>query len=59
MTLTAVILVDLLGLEHLVTSFGLVLLFQGVATIMGPPMLGKFPSRSDSIVALLEFEWSL
>ncbi|XP_064638129.1 monocarboxylate transporter 12-B-like [Lineus longissimus] len=39
-TLTAILLVDLLGLEHLVNSFGLLLLFQGAATLIGPPMLG-------------------
>lgn len=39
--LTSVILVDLLGLEHLTNGFGLLLLFQGVASFLGPPMAGK------------------
>ena len=39
--LTSVILVDLLGLDKLSNSFGIVLLFQGVGTIIGPPIVGK------------------
>lgn len=38
--LTSVILVDLLGLEKLTNAFGLVLLFQGFASLVGPPMGG-------------------
>lgn len=38
--LTSVILVDLLGLEKLTDAFGLLLLFQGIATLIGPPMAG-------------------
>lgn len=38
--LTSVILVDLLGLEKLTNAFGLLLLFQGVASLIGPPMAG-------------------
>ncbi|XP_034949373.1 monocarboxylate transporter 14 [Chelonus insularis] len=38
--LTSVILVDLLGLEHLTNAFGLVLLFQGFASFLGPPIAG-------------------
>lgn len=39
-SLTSVVLVDLLGLELLTNSFGLLLLFQGVATFIGPPCAG-------------------
>lgn len=39
--LTSVILVDLLGLENLTNAFGLLLLFQGIASIVGPPVGGK------------------
>ncbi|XP_064615167.1 uncharacterized protein LOC135479278 [Liolophura sinensis] len=39
-SLTSVVLVDLLGLEKLTNSFGLLLLFQGVATLIGPPIAG-------------------
>ena len=41
MSLTSVVLVDLLGLESLTNAFGLTLLFQGVAGIIGPPIAGK------------------
>lgn len=39
--LTSVILVDLLGLDKLTNAFGLLLLFQGVASFIGPPIGGK------------------
>lgn len=39
--LTSVILVDLLGLENLTNAFGLLLLFQGIASFVGPPIGGK------------------
>ncbi|XP_058127754.1 monocarboxylate transporter 12 [Anopheles coustani] len=38
--LTSVILVDLLGLEKLTNAFGLLLLFQGIASFVGPPIAG-------------------
>ncbi|XP_037938291.1 monocarboxylate transporter 12 isoform X2 [Teleopsis dalmanni] len=38
--LTSVILVDLLGLDKLTNAFGLLLLFQGVASFIGPPIGG-------------------
>ena len=40
--LTSVILVDLLGLDNLTNAFGLLLLFQGIASFVGPPIGGKF-----------------
>lgn len=36
--LTSVVLVDLLGMERLTNAFGLLLLCQGVASLIGPPM---------------------
>lgn len=39
-SLTSVILVDILGLERLTNAFGLLLLFEGVACLVGPPMTG-------------------
>ncbi|CAH1982807.1 unnamed protein product [Acanthoscelides obtectus] len=39
--LTSVILVDLLGLDRLTNAFGLLLLFQGVASLIGPPIAGS------------------
>ncbi|XP_059613461.1 monocarboxylate transporter 12 [Phlebotomus argentipes] len=38
--LTSVILVDLLGLTKLTNAFGLLLLFQGIASLVGPPLAG-------------------
>ncbi|RZF37834.1 hypothetical protein LSTR_LSTR016975, partial [Laodelphax striatellus] len=38
--LTSVILVDLLGLDRLTNAFGLLLLFQGIASLVGPPIAG-------------------
>jgi len=39
-SLTSVILVDLIGLDKLTNAFGLLLLFQGTATVVGPPIVG-------------------
>jgi MCP family monocarboxylic acid transporter-like MFS transporter 14 len=33
--------VDLLGLENLSNAFGILLVFQGVATAIGPPIAGN------------------
>jgi len=38
--LTTLVLADLLGPEMFTNSFGLLLLFQGVATLIGPPIVG-------------------
>ncbi|XP_033325059.1 monocarboxylate transporter 5 [Megalopta genalis] len=38
--LTSVLLIDLLGLERLTNAFGLLLLFQGFASLLGPPIAG-------------------
>nr|XP_027225383.1 monocarboxylate transporter 14-like [Penaeus vannamei] len=38
--LTSVVLVDLLGMERLTNAFGLLLMFQGIASVLGPPMCG-------------------
>ncbi|XP_076687098.1 monocarboxylate transporter 5-like isoform X3 [Andrena cerasifolii] len=38
--LTSVILVDLLGMNRLTNAFGLLLLFQGFASLLGPPIAG-------------------
>jgi len=39
--LTPIVIVDLLGLEKLSNAFGIVLLFQGIGTVLGPPIAGK------------------
>jgi len=38
--LTTLVLADLLGADKFTNSFGLLLLFQGVATFVGPPVVG-------------------
>uniref|UniRef100_A0A8W8IN66 Monocarboxylate transporter 13 n=1 Tax=Magallana gigas TaxID=29159 RepID=A0A8W8IN66_MAGGI len=38
--LNSVVLVDLLGLAKLTNAFGLLLMFQGLATFIGPPIFG-------------------
>ena len=42
--LTTLVLADLLGADKFTNSFGLLLLFQGVATFIGPPVVGEFSS---------------
>ena len=39
--LTSVVLVDLLGLDKLTNAFGLLLMFQGIASVIGPPIIGN------------------
>lgn len=39
-SLTSIILVDLLGLDKLTNAFGLLILFRGFATIIGSPLAG-------------------
>ena len=39
-SLTAVILVDLISLERFVNAYGLLLMFQGAANLVGPPLAG-------------------
>ena len=41
-SLTSIILVDLLGLDCLTNAFGLLILFRGAASIVGAPLAGKF-----------------
>lgn len=49
-SLTSVVIVDLLGLEKLSDAFGLILLFQGVATVAGPPIAGSIYDKTNSYV---------
>lgn len=45
--LTSVILVDLLGLDKLTNAFGLLLLFQGIATFIGMSLIKTLYSVID------------
>lgn len=46
--LTPIVLVDLLGLKKLSNSFGLVLLFQGIGAVSGPPIAGAIYESTKS-----------
>ena len=47
-TLTSIVLVDVLGLERLTSAFGLLTMFRGLATMMGPPIAGLVYEASGS-----------
>lgn len=40
--LRSIIVVDLLGLEKLTNAFGMLMMFQGIAAIIGAPLAGFF-----------------
>ena len=40
-SLRSILLVELLGLEKLTNAFGLLLLFQGIAALLGSPVAGE------------------
>ncbi|CAL1543935.1 unnamed protein product, partial [Lymnaea stagnalis] len=44
----SVVLVDLLGQEHMASSFGLLIGFQGVGSLLGPPLAGTLKDRFGS-----------
>lgn len=41
-SLTSIILVELITLENFTNAYGLLLLVQGVANLIGPPLAGLF-----------------
>ena len=41
-SLTSIILVDLLGLDNLTSAFGLLTLFRGFSSMIGPPINGEY-----------------
>jgi hypothetical protein len=49
------VLADLLGAEMFTNSFGLLLLFQGVATFIGPPIVGKVITIKFLLVRSIDF----
>lgn len=46
--MTSIILVDLVGLEKLTNSFGLVILFRGAAACVGSPLAGVLRDMTNS-----------
>lgn len=47
-SLTSIILVDLLGLDKLTNAFGLLILFRGAAAIIGSPLAGAVYDATQS-----------
>lgn len=47
-SLTSIILVDLLGLDNLTSAFGLLTLFRGFSSMIGPPINGKYQTVEES-----------
>ncbi|XP_008556560.1 monocarboxylate transporter 12 isoform X2 [Microplitis demolitor] len=47
-SLTSIILVDLLGLDKLTNAFGLLILFRGAAAIIGSPLAGSVYDATNS-----------
>lgn len=47
-SLTSIILVDLLGLDKLTNAFGLLILFRGAAAIVGSPIAGALHDATNS-----------
>ena len=41
-TLRPIILVELIGLENLTSSFGIIVLCQGMSSLFGAPLAGKW-----------------
>lgn len=56
--LTSVILVDLLGIDKLTNAFGLLLLFQGIGSFIGPPIAGSMFDQTQSYTASFIFAGS-
>ncbi|CAG2171878.1 unnamed protein product [Oppiella nova] len=48
MSLTSIILADLLGIEILSTTFGLISCFRGISSILGPPLAGALYDMTGS-----------
>jgi len=48
-SLTSIVLVDLLGLEKLTSAFGLLTMFRGAASIVGPPIAGAVFEATSSL----------
>ncbi len=46
-SLTSIVLVELMGLDALTSSFGLVSCFRGVSAVLGPPLAGAAFDATD------------
>ena len=45
--LTTIIIVNLLGMDKLTNAYGIVMLAEGLANVIGPPLAGRAVGRSD------------
>lgn len=59
LSLRSIVLVDLIGLDRLTSSFGLLLLFQGIASIAGSPIAGRIMGSTGSIDSVFYLSGSL
>ncbi|XP_063700662.1 monocarboxylate transporter 14-like [Culicoides brevitarsis] len=57
--LRSIIVVDLLGLEKLTNAFGMLMMFQGIAAILGSPLAGLFLDLTGSHDAAFYFAGGL
>jgi len=47
-SLTSIVLVDVMGIENLTSAFGLLTMFRGAASIVGPPIAGAVYEATNS-----------
>ncbi|VDM26869.1 unnamed protein product [Toxocara canis] len=57
--LTSIVLTDLLGLDRLTNSFGLVVVSRGIASLLGPPIAGMVYDATSTYSAPFYFAGSL
>ncbi|XP_041373323.1 monocarboxylate transporter 4-like [Gigantopelta aegis] len=58
-SLRSILLVDLLGLDMLTKSFGILILFQGVASMAGSPLAGRLLESTGDVAACFYMAGSL
>jgi len=58
-SLTAIILVDYMGLPNLTNAFGLIILFRGISSMIGSPLAGSVQLATKSYDACFYFAGSL
>ena len=56
--LTTIILVNLLGMDRLTNAYGLLMLGQGIANLIGPPLAGRFLLKNRYMFCVLKLRRS-
>lgn len=56
-SLRSIIVVELMGLEKLTNAFGLLMMFQGIAAIVGVPIAGKLELNSIVFQSILSLSY--